>query len=538
MTEFSDLPIDVQKLNMYQERADLWVRDKINIELARYRDRKEIDEFLASQSEDRHVWLRKQLAMGKLTFDSNKSYQADALREMSKPQYIALPWSNGAAKTATAALIVLWMLDCFPDSICLTTAGTWSQLKEQLWREIARWGSMLKDGQEITVSRIDKTQIDIGPGWAAFGRAADRPETFEGVHAENLMVLVDEAKAVQPDIFDSIRRIGRGNEKRDEDGNLKNRFWCIFLSSPGSPIGPFYDAVMGDQAHRYKTLHVSAYESTRISLEQIDNDLDDLGEDSPLFISMDLGQFPPESEFTIIPLTWIEAAVDRHVTPPKGESPSELNHTLGVDVARFGGDNSAIIGLYGRKFVIEHEYGGRDLVFTANKVNELFKEKLYTRIAVDDTGLGGGVTDMLRSWNRPVKPINFAQTKGIVKPERFARFKAEMYWYLREAFKETYENYDDPTKGISIPKNKKLIHQLNVQEYTYTMKQQMVMKSHDQLRKDKIKSPDLADALALAYAAKYHPHCSGMGTNNVLDINERATVSRRRGQDNILKTQF
>jgi phage terminase large subunit len=412
--------------------------------------------------------------------DQTRSYQAEALDLMAEPGQFALMWANGTAKTTTAALAVLWFLDCYPGKV-LTTAATWSQLQEQLWREIRTWASRAKGPIASNQVTVGKTQIDISPDWAAFGRAFDREGSFEGVHAKYVMVLMDEAKAIAPGAFEESQRILRGN--------ADTKLWWLALSSPGSPSGPFYDIVHGSMAHRWQTLRLSAYECERISLDQIARDALDLGEASPLFTTMTLGEFPDVADDTLIPLSWAEAAVDRNVSV-------EGSSVAACDVARFGSDSTVFARFDGRKASIPTVYSGKDLMQTAGRVVQLRKD--VDRIAIDDAGLGGGVTDRCRELSvSGLRPLN-AGSKAKHSDE-FADLGSEMAWNLRRAFEETYLNRDDPDLGLSIPDDKRLVHELTSRKYDYRSDGRIKIESKSDMRRRGERSPDRADALAMAW---------------------------------------
>lgn len=474
---------DARLLRYYRHNWDRWVEDHLDIQLARYRSEEDLVSWLERQPEDAHVWCRQRLASGQLTLDSSRSYQAEFLHTMSEPGWYIFRTANGAAKTATAAMAVLAFLDLYTDSRALTTAGTWSQLQEQLWREIPIWASRAKR-PIVTLNRIGRTGINLGPDWAAFGRGADKAETFEGVHAPNLMVVVDEAKAVESDILlNGIRRI-----MREAEGS---RTWFLVLSSPGSPTGTFYDMCVGSMSHRFTHFHLSAYESQRISLDQLGSDAEDLGEDSPLFVAMNLGEFPQESEDTIIPLSWAQSAVNRSVNGGM--------KTLGVDVARMGGDSTAMVSIFGRRVVISDVYNGQDTVWTTGRVAELHAEHEYDRIGVDDTGVGGDVVDMLRRHrNTPIIGIDFGAKNRQRHPERYVNNKTEMYFLLRGEFEAGHKDPANPAVGLSIPADPKLIHQLTCQRYDFDTRQRYFMESKRDLKGRNERSPDMADALAIA----------------------------------------
>ena len=66
------------------------------------------------------------------------------------------------------------------------------------------------------------------------------------------------------------------------------------------------------------------------------------GVDHPLFISKVLGEFPVDSDGTLINLGVIEEAMLRVYYPLPGD-----RKTLGVDVARFGSDSTVLTALHG-----------------------------------------------------------------------------------------------------------------------------------------------------------------------------------------------
>lgn len=467
----------------YRQKPSLWVEDKIAIDLARCRDRAVLETWLDQPGQrGLHHWCRQRLAAGQLELDASRSYQAEALDAMAAPGYYAFQWANGTAKTTTAALLVHWFLDCYDDSRALTTAGTWSQLKEQLWREIPLWAEHARE-PIIATGRLTKTTIDAAPDWAAFSRAAEKADTFEGVHAKHILVLMDEAKAVKPEIFGAVRRILRGNPE--------SMFWFVCLSSPGSPTGPFYDITTGRQSHRWKVFRLSAYESERIALDQIGSDATDLGEHSPLFVAMVLGEFPEESDDTVIPVSYAQANVKRVVS-------DEGARYLGVDVARFGEDETALVSLFGRRAEVSSVYQGKDTVWTTGRIGELHDRWKYAEIGIDDSGVGGGVTDQCRTNSMPVRAINFGSKDGLTQPDRYVDIKAQMYFILRDELEAGAKDPGNPEVGLCLPDDNKLIHQLCMQQYEFDNQQRRKVEGHAKLKARGEHSPDRADALAIA----------------------------------------
>lgn len=493
-----------RKLAMYRERPSVWVKHHLDVDLAKYRDRAFFDDWLAKQPPDAHTWARSQIAQDNLVFDSSRSYQAEALDLMATPGRYAIQWANGLAKTATAAMMILWFLDVYPNGKCVTTAGTWSQLREQLWREIPYWASRTTKPITANAVQIQKTQIEIENNWVAFGRAASGESTFEGVHAPYVLVVMDEAKAIPEGVFSAVRRIMRGS--------ATGKYWFVCLSSPGSPSGSFWEITNGVQASRWTTLRLSAYESERVGLDSIQEDWEDLGDKSPLFISMVCGEFPDESDFTVIPLSWVQASVDKNLGPfnigPR---------TLGVDVARFGSDETVLYEIDGRTAAEVEAYQGRNLMHTAGAIMNVHRR--YSAIGIDDSGLGGGVTDRLREQEIEVAAINFGDVSN---PNHAAYFDlgTEMWWTVRRQLELGFESAQAPeamteeNAGLSIPDDKKLIHQLASRQYGFRSDGKIKLESKDDMRKRGERSPDRADALVIAHWVRGEYSVPAMGATD------------------------
>jgi hypothetical protein len=250
-------------------------------------------------------------------------------------------------------------------------------------------------------------------------------------------------------------------------------------------------------------MRLSAYESERISLEQIAADAEELGEDSPLFTAMDLGEFPAEGEDTLIPLTHAQAAVGRRVTTDGG-------NVLGIDVARKGSDYTALVAIHGRQVQPPVTAQGQRTTWTAGKAQEMGMAAAYQRIAVDDTGIGGAVSDLLVLAGKPVSEVNFGASDCVRQPDIYANNKTEMYAWLARELKASYEDAQLPPEaqsldvGLSLPEgnaSKRLINQL-CSIKTHFDGRRFKVEGHKELAARGVKSPDEGDALALANWAR------------------------------------
>ena len=153
--------------------------------------------------------------------------------------------------------------------------------------------------------------------------------------------------------------------------------------------------------------------------------------------------------------------------PPYDTEPRRL----GVDVARFGSDKTALCVRQGWRVESLRSF-----------------ERVDTMRTVGEGGLGAGVVDRLRELGAPVHGVQF----GGKAPQhgRFANMRAEIFWELRRLFNDGL---------IAIPRDEELISQLLALRYDVTSAGQVRMESKTSLRKRGVRSPDKADALALAF---------------------------------------
>ena len=161
---------------------------------------------------------------------------------------------------------------------------------------------------------------------------------------------------------------------------------------------------------------------------------------------------------------------------------------LGVDVARFGSDKTALCVRWGYHVESLRSFERIDTMRTAGEVTVLVRDLDIPAVFVDEGGLGAGVVDRLRELGAPVHGVQF----GGKAPQsgRFANMRAEIFWELRRLFMDGL---------ISIPPDEELASQLLGLRYDVTSAGQVKMESKTSLRKRGIKSPDKADALALAF---------------------------------------
>jgi phage terminase large subunit len=218
-------------------------------------------------------------------------------------------------------------------------------VKDILWAEIAKWYQRfrLKDHLDLQTTRSSPRRESE---WFAIGVASNKPENIEGFHAPHVLFVVDEAKGVQKAIYDSI------------DGALTTGGQRLYTSTPGSrdravlriALRPDREVLPPDPHQRRARgacRKVARAEGRGVGL------------DSPIYQAKVLGEFPNEGDDILIRLDYILAAEaafqeswcevrqaraagcshDERHCGRRSATPAEV---LGLDVARFGMDESAL----------------------------------------------------------------------------------------------------------------------------------------------------------------------------------------------------
>lgn len=387
-----------------------------------------------------------------------------------------------------AARIVLWYLHAYPGCIVLTTAPTFSQVENILWRNIRTAASgprMPLLGKPLT------TRYEIAPDWYGLGFKSEdtKPDRFQGFHAENALVVIDEAAGVVDPVYEALDAVMTSEQAR-----------MLLIGNPTNPAGTFYDAFHAARS-LYHTITIAAADTPNITAgrtvrpylitqQWIDDAIAKHGADSPYVQSRVNAVFPALGDNMLIPLAWIEAAHERR--GPEG-TPGEPDGAweAGLDVARHGSDQSALCIRHGDTIVYETAWSGLDTMETVGRVRTLLAPyPQLTALKVDVIGIGAGVCDRLREERYPVVEINVAAKPR--DPEAFASLRHELWWNLRERFQ---------TGGVAGPIDDATMGQLSSIKYRYDSRHtRPVIESKDDAKKRGVKSPDRAEAMMLAFA--------------------------------------
>lgn len=425
-------------------------------------------------------------------------WQRAALMDLAENPKVAIKSGQGVGKTGLEAVALLWFLCCYPYPRIVATAPTKQQLHDVLWSEVSKW--MSKSPLLSEILKWTKTYIYMVGNekrWFAVARTATKPENMQGFHEDNMLFIVDEASGVADPIMEAI--LGTLSGKNNK---------LLMCGNPTRTSGTFFDAFNSDRA-LYKCHTVSSADSPRTNKENIESLIRKYGRDSNVVLVRVFGEFPKQEDDVFIMLSLIEHCCMLDLP----EDIPIKRISLGVDVARYGDDETVIALNAGGNITLPVMFRGQSLMTTVGKVVQQYRHivaayptyrgKIYVNI--DDCGLGGGVTDRLEEVKREEKlnrmvivPVNASARVPDEIVVDGGKVKASdiydsMTTYLWGTVKELLI-----TEGISLQNDNELVAQLSCRKYRLTSRGKMLLESKEEMKKRGISSPDRADAVALS----------------------------------------
>ena len=171
---------------------------------------------------------------------------------------------------------------------------------------------------------------------------------------------------------------------------------------------------------------------------------------------------------------------------PNGEGMT----VFGVDVARYGNDRTAVAINTANTLTDLVSWTHSSIVESAERIRTLASNYNLSNINIDDTGIGGGLTDILKNWGLPVNPINYAQKAK--QPNKYPNIASELWFNFAETLNTISIN---PTLDTS-----ELFNELTNREWTINNKNQRCIQNKQAYKQqNESRSPDLADSVLLAF---------------------------------------
>lgn len=432
--------------------------------------------------------------------------QARILRAVAESDRVAARTGRGVGKTADAAFIVHWWLATRYPALVVTSAGTWGHLEDKLWPEIRLWGREWLLREAFEYQQMGIYHRDRPEALRAEATSSDRAVNVEGYHSPHLLLLIDEAKGMADEIYAALLA-----SLTSEGINTEQKI--VALSTPPLSRQGWFARV--SSSSEWNVVHISGLDSPRVSRDYVREIEETFGLESPEYQSFVLGEIPEATSETVVPLKWFEACQALAPSSPKKTTRLPV---LTCDVAREGDDLSTF-GVFNRSSfdLVRFEDGSpgwmahADLMKVVGRCVQTIK--LYPKaaaICVDDTGLGGGVTDRLKELQSEGKVPESCSILGIKfggKPsqiDRFNRRKDELWWSAREVIRQARISLptDEEIRAWRCPRGSDFKAQVTSALYTYDSQDRIDVldkrvPGNDRTKSLPTKSPDLAHALIL-----------------------------------------
>lgn len=392
---------------------------------------------------------------------------------------------HGVGKTCLVAWIILWAMSTRPNLAGWVTANTANQLCRKTWRELSVWHKRMLCGHWFiwTATRFYSKDYPITWGMDAIPWSEHNSEAFAGLHAENVLLIMDEASAI-PDIIYEVA----------EGAMTTPRAMWFCYGNPTRNSGRFREC-FGRLKHRWTTQQVDSRTAKMTNKAQLEQWISDYGDDSDFVRVRVKGEFPRVGSRQFISSEVVEAAIAR-----TNEVPYGTPKIMAVDIARFGDDMSIIARRHGRKLEELIKYRGLDLMALASEIASAIRKYKPDVVYVDGVGVGGGVVDRLRQLGHNIIEVNAGSAPENQNRDTHYNKRAEMYDRAR-LWLDTAD----------IPDDRDLRDDCVSIEYAYDNKMRLQIEKKEDLKKRGLSSPDALDALSLSFYASLPP---------VININE------------------
>lgn len=400
-----------------------------------------------------------------------------------QPCRIAISSGHGIGKSALVAFLINWGMSTCPDCKIVTTANTRTQLVTKTVPEVRKWTRLAVNNYwwEASATAIKARDPEHSETWRTdfIPWNVENTEAFQGLHnlRKRILLVFDEASAIDDPIWETAE-----GALTDEDTEI---IWVAF-GNPTRNTGRFREC-FGKFKHRWKTFQIDSRTVEGTNKQEIQQWADDWGEDSDFFRVRVRGEFP-------------RAGSDQFISPDsvarsrkfKAVGFEQFPKVLGVDVARFGEDQTVLMLRQGRKARCLGRYRGKDTAQVTALVIAAIEEHGVDATVVDSDGIGNTVYDQLKFQGFGKRLFEFHGGKPANNAAKYFNQRAEIWGAMRDALEA----------GMEIPDEPELEDQLIGPKYGFSSQNQIQLEKKDDMKKRGLDSPDLGDALAMTFAVQ------------------------------------
>lgn len=418
---------------------------------------------------------------------SPTTQQAEGMAALDTHDSVGVRSGHGNGKSAVEAVLILHYMGTRAYCKVPCTAPTKHQLYDVLWSELSKWhhemaknsaGALFANMFQWTKERFFHKGDKEKDRWFAAARTAnkDKPEGLQGFHADYVLRIVDESSGVDDSVHETLDGATGIYETKEFHGG-----------NPTRNEGAFFD-MWHKSKGIYQTFTWSCLDSPIAPRKFIEKIIARYGKDSQVYTIRVLGRHYLGEGDSYIPYHLAYEATYRDV-PLDKTAPT----VMGVDVARFGDDETVIAIRQGDIFFPLHSFSKKSTMETVGYVRLLAKQFKPAQIFVDEIGLGAGVYDRLEELGYPVTGVNVAESPATEHADEYVRLRDELWGLMRlwlEARRGRFHDNDDLD----------LVSELTTPKFKITSDGKIKIESKEEMKRRNKASPNRADACMLTFA--------------------------------------
>lgn len=455
-----------------------------------------------------------------------EAWQRDTLEAMDKGETrVAIRSGNGVGKTCLCAWLALHYELFRNDVKVVITSPSSSQLRDGLIPEVNKWirklPSFLATQLVITNDRIHRVNAEGKSDMSNFMsfRTArkETPEALAGIHAQNVLCIVDEASGVHDLVFQFAQ------------GTLSTPGAIFVMIGNPTRLNGYFHNAHTRLAYKWWTKKVSSFDTENVDREFVDTIASTYGVDSNQYRIMVLGEFPTGEDEALIDKGMLEAAVNRDIAMPELNPQGATSGSFGgrrgtlyttdklmqlegatekgnpdviwgLDLGR-GRDKSAVAERVLTHITMAKTWNLKDTMGSAGMVKELWDETSPRlrpgSIHVDSIGIGAGVADRLRELGLPAIDINVSESAAM--KTKYLRLRDELWWMTKE-WVETLKVCIVESERLPRSMIDQMISELSSPLEVYTSTGKNGVETKSQMRARGLPSPNIADAVIMTFA--------------------------------------
>ena len=237
---------------------------------------------------------------------------------------------RGTGKTALSVIISSWRQIRFPNTLTVVTAPNFRQASEIF---IGEFRTLLGKGNPLlreifTDISSKKIKVCGSDRWSIQCATASDPSRMAGYHDDHLGYIWEECGGIDRDIIIAMR------------GSLTNQ--DAFVYAPGNPVSrdSAYFDMFEQEADTWETFNLNSEESPIVSRDFIKTMERDYGKESDAYRVHVLGQFPSEDPDGVLRAEDVRACMTNDPESHRLTNLSRNNRQVGMDLARYGSDES------------------------------------------------------------------------------------------------------------------------------------------------------------------------------------------------------